>query len=340
MNKKTNIFGKTKEEITEICIIEGFQKYTGKQISEWMYKKRVTSFENMTNLSLEQRSILSKKYNINPLAPVETNNSSDGTIKYLFQTTDGFLFETVIIPDEERLTVCISTQTGCVLSCSFCQTGKANKSTDLIAGDIISQILFIPEFEKITNIVIMGMGEPLLNWENVKTAINLLTSEEYIGISKRRITLSTVGIIPNLKDFLQSYPCELAISMHTPFAEQRKQIMPIENKYPIEEVIHLIRRYTSGSNRIVSFEYIVFKDFNHSEEHVEKLSELLAGIPCKINLMSFHPVENFEMYSSEREEIEKFQNALKGKGFIVTIRKSRGEDINAACGMLSAKKKK
>lgn len=333
-----NIFGKTTKSLEEICFEESIPRFVADQISNWIYKKRVTDFHQMSNLSLQLRETLSTKYTISPSIPSESSVSADGTIKYLFPVSDNQFVETVMIPDKERATVCISTQAGCALGCKFCQTGKMGSGTNLTPDEIVSQVLFLPEFEKLTNVVIMGMGEPLMNWENLRIALEILTSEKYIGMSKKRITLSTVGIIPQLKVFLQSYPCELAISLHTPFHDERKQIMPVENKYPIEEVIYLIRPYTVGSSRTISFEYIVFQDFNHSQKHVDELAGMLNGIPCKINLMSFHQIEGTDMKSPDRATMEVFQNALKEKGFTVTIRKSRGIDIEAACGMLSWKK--
>lgn len=332
-----NIFGKTIEELQQICDEAGFPRFAARQISDWMYKKHVLTFDAMSNLSLLQRQFLSDSFIIQPLKTIEKRKSTDGTIKYLFQTENGAFAESVFIPDKERNTLCISVQTGCPLGCEFCQTGKSGIGDNLSTGDIVSQVLHLPQVNLLTNVVIMGMGEPLLNWENVKNALLILTSPKYHGMGKHRITLSTVGIIPALKEFLQLYPCELAISLHTPFSDERRKIMPIENKYPIEEVLHLVRRYTSGSSRIVSFEYLVFKDMNHSAEHVEQLSEILSGIPCKINLMSFHAIEGVDLQSPSRNEMEDFQNALKLKGFTVTIRKSRGRDIEAACGMLAGK---
>jgi 23S rRNA (adenine2503-C2)-methyltransferase len=208
---------------------------------------------------------------------------------------------------------------------------------NLTVGEILSQVLFLPEYEQLTNVVIMGMGEPLMNWNNLRIFLEILTSEKYIGMSKRRITLSTVGILPALKEFLQSFPCELAISMHSPFSDERKSMMPVENKYPLAEVLYQIRPYTVGSSRTVSFEYIVLKDINHSRKHAEEIAVLLNGIPCKLNLISYHNTEGLGFESPGREQMEEFQNLLKDKGFTVTIRKSRGQDIEAACGMLSWK---
>jgi 23S rRNA (adenine2503-C2)-methyltransferase len=335
---KTDIFGYTVDQLKEICFQESFPAYAADQIADWMYKKRITDFQLMSNLSKAHRDILSNQYCVSPALPVHSSVSSDGTIKYLFSLHDDHHVEAVYIPDGERATVCISVQAGCALGCVFCQTAQMKTGRNLQVGEILSQVLFLPEFEKLTNIVIMGMGEPLMNWENVKIALEILSTEKYVGMSKKRFTLSTVGIIPELKDFLQTFPCELAISMHSPFSEERKQLMPVENKYPLAEVLYLVRRYTSGSSRVVSFEYIVFKGLNHSQKHADEIARILNGIPCKINLISMHSISACELESPERTEMESFQQALKNKGFTVTIRKSRGIDIEAACGMLSCKR--
>jgi 23S rRNA (adenine2503-C2)-methyltransferase len=338
--QKRNIFGLQIADFEEICFEEGYAKYTAKQLANWIYKKHVFDFQDMSNLSLKQREQLSEKYEISGNISVHNSVSTDGTVKHLFSFDNNRYAEAVYIPENERNTVCISTQTGCQLACKYCQTAKTIGCTNLETGEIISQIYHIPNREKITNIVIMGMGEPFMNWENVKNAIHILTNENYYGMSKKRITLSTVGVVEPLRDFLQHFPCELAVSLHNPFSEERASIMPIEKKYPIKEIVQMIRRYTAGSSRVVSFEYIVFKDFNHSKRHVDEISQLLDGIPCKINLMSYHATSDRILQKANYNEMEVFQNNLKSKGFTVTIRKSRGLDIEAACGMLHAKQSK
>jgi len=337
MNKKINIFGFTKVQLEEICYTEQLTRYTAGQLIDWMYRKRITDFNEMSNLSLKVRESLDLKYCVEPSLPKEFAISKDGTKKYLFPVSGGNFVEAVYIPDRNRSTVCISTQFGCVLGCAFCQTGTMGRGINLSAGEILSQVLFLPEYEQLTNVVIMGMGEPLMNWGNVKIFLELLSTEKYVGMSKRRITLSTVGIIPELKEFLQSFPCELAISMHSPFPEERSKLMPVQNKYPLIEVLYLIRPYTVGSSRTVSFEYIVLKDLNHSQKHADEIATILNGIPCKINLLNYHKTEGREFESPDRQQMEEFQDMLKEKGFTVTIRKSRGQDIEAACGMLSWK---
>ncbi len=337
---KNNIFGFTLEFIEDKCIEAGFPKYTAKQIFNWLYKNNVNDFSQMSNISKKQREDLEENFILERYIPKTSIVSKDGTIKYLFTFSDNSSVETVFIPDNDRNTVCISTQTGCKLACKFCMTGKIKQCRNLEVGEILSQIVSLPDFDKITNIVIMGMGEPLMNYENVFNAIKILTSSEAYEFGKHRITLSSVGIISELKHFLQNFPCELAISLHSPFSEERKKLMPIENSNPIAEVTNLIRHYTKGSSRKVSFEYIVFKGLNHSTHHVEQLVKILNGIPAKINLMRHHYIPEFEYFSPTDEEIITFQNLLKDKGFQVTIRKSRGMDIAAACGLLSANHKK
>jgi 23S rRNA (adenine2503-C2)-methyltransferase len=356
-----NIFGFSLVQLQNVCFEEGFPKYTATQLADWMYKKRVTVFDEMTNVSKKVREIMSQRYIVAPSLSVSSMASTDGTVKYLFSVAGEHFVEAVFIPDGERATLCISTQVGCALGCKFCRTGDLGLGFNLTTGEILSQVLFIPEYETLTNIVIMGMGEPLLNPENLNNAIEILTSPKHVGMSKKRITLSTVGIIPALKEFLQVFPCELAISLHSPFSDERKALMPIENKYPIAEVLYLLRPYVVGSSRHVSFEYIVFAGLNHSARHADELARLLNGIPSKINLMSYHArgldidaacgtlalkkysqldftTDGDELKSPPRQEMERFQDLLKAKGFMVTIRKSRGLDIDAACGTLALKK--
>jgi len=334
--KKKNIFGYTSSMLEMEFIEAGLPKFLGKQIVNWLYKNNVTSFSLMSNISKLQRIWLETNYAINRYLPERFEKSNDGTIKYLFLFKDNTSVETVYIPEKDRHTVCISTQTGCKLGCKFCMTGKSKQCRNLDTGEILSQVVSIPDFKKITNIVIMGMGEPLMNAQNVFDAIQILTSPQCYGIGKHRITLSTVGIISELKHFLQKFPCELAVSLHSPFSEERKNLMPIEHTNPIAEVTNLIRHYTKESARTISFEYIVFNNLNHSKHHAEQLVKILNGIPAKINLMRYHYVKGFDYQSPNEAEIVAFQNILKEKGFQVTIRKSRGIDISAACGLLSA----
>jgi len=335
-----NIFGITISTLEIACIEAGFPVYTAKQIINWIYKNNVNTFSQMSNISKLQRTWLETNYSLFRNIPERSVTSNDGTVKYLFSFPDNTSVETVFIPEKDRNTVCISTQTGCKLGCKFCMTGKSKQCRNLDTGEILSQIVSLPDFKKITNIVIMGMGEPLMNAQYVFDAIQILTSPQCYGIGKHRITLSTVGIISELKQFLQSFPCELAVSLHTPFSEERRQLMPIEHSNPIAEITNLIRHYTKGSSRTVSFEYIVFSNLNHSKHHAEQLVKILNGIPAKINLMRYHPVPGFDYKSPAEADIVAFQHLLKEKGFQVTIRKSRGIDISAACGLLSAMQSK
>jgi len=337
LETKKNLFGLTLSELQDIVDSEGFPHFSAKQLTDWMYRKQIYDFDLMSNLSLQQRTILNNKYTVSSNAFSKIAESVDGTKKYLFPIENSNAVEAVSIPDKDRLTVCISAQSGCALGCKFCQTGKMNSHKNLNSSEILSQLTTLPDFEDITNIVLMGMGEPLLNFENVKKTIEILTSIWGFGMSKTRITLSTVGIIPELIKFLENPFCELAISLHNPIHEERLELMPIEKKYPIQEVINTLKKYDSGELKKISFEYIVFKDYNHSNEHVNQIAKLLNGLPAKINLMNYHKIEGLDYESPSREEMEAFQQKLMQKGITTTIRKSKGIDIAAACGLLSTK---
>jgi len=334
-----NIFGKTLNELYSIADEFRAPKYLAKQLAIWLYKKNISSFDAMTDLAVNYKKKLRENYSIIKYPYLEKLESVDGTKKYLFSTSgENEFIETVLIPENKRQTLCISTQVGCALGCEFCQTGKQGFSRNLNTDEIINQIYSIDEFEKITNIVYMGMGEPLLNTENVLKSIDILTAEWGLKISGKKITVSTVGIIPNLKDFIVNTPCNIAISLHSPFHEERKRIMPIENKYSIKSVIESIKKLNKEVKKKISIEYIVFKNLNHSKKHVNALAKLLNPISCKINLMSNHEIPDIELKSFESKIIEQFAEQLKQKGFNVTIRKSRGKDIKAACGLLTTAK--
>lgn len=339
METKKNLFGLKLSELQDIVDSEGFPRFSAKQLTDWIYRKQICDFDLMSNLSLQQRIILKSKYTVSPNQFSQIAESVDGTKKYLFPIENSNSVEAVSIPDNERLTICISSQAGCTLGCKFCQTGKMKFGKNLTSSEILSQLTTLPDFEDITNIVFMGMGEPLLNFENVKNTVEILTSTWGFGMSKTRITLSTVGIIPELEKFMENPFCELAISLHNPFHEERLKIMPIENKYPISEVINSLKKIDSGELKKISFEYIVFKNYNHSNEHVNQIAKLLNGLPAKINLMNYHKIEGLDYESPSREEMEVFQQKLMQKGITTTIRKSKGIDIAAACGLLSTLKK-
>ncbi len=334
---KNKLFGKTLMELQEIVAQEEMPAYTAKQIADWLYKKHINEISEMNNLSKENRTKLEKNFEIGLSAPLKVQTSVDGTKKYLYPATGKKFIESAYIPDKERATLCISSQIGCKMGCLFCMTGKQGFQGHLTAGEIVNQIHSLPEFEKLTNIVYMGMGEPFDNLNEVLKSLEIMTSDWGYFWSPKRITVSTIGIIPAMKQFLNVSKAHLAISLHSPFEEDRKKIMPIENVYPLPKLLNAIRDFEWGKQRRISFEYILFKGFNDSQKHVNELARILNGIKCRINLLRFHPIPDSPLESPGETEIVAFRNKLNAKGITTTIRASRGEDIFAACGLLSTK---
>ncbi|MDD5507311.1 MAG: 23S rRNA (adenine(2503)-C(2))-methyltransferase RlmN [Bacteroidales bacterium] len=332
-----SLFGKKQDELVELALRQGLPAYNGRQITEWLYKKRMTSFDGMSSLSKKTRELLRQNYEIGLQPPVKVWQSADGTKKYLFTAGEGRFIETAWIPDRERATLCISTQVGCGMGCRFCMTARQGLQGQLSCGEILNQYQSLPEREKVSNIVYMGMGEPFDNLANVLVSLEILTSGWGYAMSPRRITVSTIGVIPGMQEFLEKSKCHLAISLHTPFADERKKLMPVENKYPLREVLEVIRGFDFGLQRRISFEYIMFRGLNDTTRHVSELARILNKIRCRINLIRFHPIPEVELESSDDSTILSFQQALKNKGIITTLRASRGMDIDAACGLLSTK---
>lgn len=335
--EKITLFGKTPDELKQVVGELGMKPFAAKQIAEWLYKNHARSFDEMTNISLKDRQRLNESCSIGLETFSNVQSSADGTKKYLFPTAKSRFIEAAFIPDDDRATLCVSSQVGCKMGCLFCMTGKQGFQSQLSASEIVNQISSLPEREKLTNIVYMGMGEPFDNLENVMKSLELLTSEWGYAMSPRRITVSTIGMIPAMKHFLEKSECHLAVSMHTPFHEERKKLMPIENVYPIAEVIETLRAFDMGRQRRVSFEYIMFKGLNDSPKHVNEIARLLNGMRCRINLIRFHPIPDTPLESSDETVIQQFREALVKKGIRTTIRASRGQDIFAACGLLSTK---
>nr|WP_314601441.1 23S rRNA (adenine(2503)-C(2))-methyltransferase RlmN [uncultured Porphyromonas sp.] len=334
---KQILLGRTLEELTDLVTSLGMPRFTGKQIAQWLYDKRVTSIDEMTNLSKANRALLSEQYTVGRTAPVMSQLSQDGTRKYLFQVATGGLIEAVFIPDKDRATLCISSQVGCKMDCLFCMTGKQGFKGNLSTGEIINQVLSVEESLSLTNIVYMGMGEPLDNAVNVMKSIEVMTASWGLAWSPKRITLSTVGVRRGLERFLSETTCHLAVSLHNPFHGGRLELMPAEGGLPLVDTLQMIREADFTGQRRVSFEYIVFDGVNDSEEHAAELARLLRGIPCRINLIPFHQIPNVPLRPLAREKMEHFKNLLEARGYTTTIRTSRGEDISAACGMLSTK---
>lgn len=335
--EKEPLFGKTLPELQEIAGKLGLAPFIAKQIAEWLYQKKISSFDDMTNLSIKNRQILGDNFDLGLTQPVKVQASVDGTKKYLFQTTQNKFIEAVFIPDSDRATLCVSAQVGCKMGCLFCMTGKQGFQAHLKVNEILNQIQSLPERDMLTNLVYMGMGEPFDNLKEVLKSLEILTSTYGYGWSPKRITVSTVGIIPGMKEFLEQSKCHLAVSLHSPFEQERLSLMPIQNVYPLREVLAEIKSFHFGLQRRVSFEYIMFKGVNDTPGHARELVKILNGIRCRINLIRFHPIPNLPLTGSDDETIKKFQDLLNQKGILTTTRASRGQDIFAACGLLSTK---
>lgn len=330
----------TLEQLQELCAAEGFPRFTAKQLCDWLYRKRADSIDAMTNLSLAQRARLGEVAYIGRETPVRCQVSKDGTKKYLFgvaTTEPASHIETVYIPDDDRATLCVSCQVGCKMGCRFCVTGQQGFHGNLSAGDILNQLFSIPEYDQLTNVVFMGMGEPMDNLDAVLAATRVLTAPWGLGWSPKRITVSTVGLVPGLRRFLDESQCHLAISLHNPVPQERLQMMPVQKAYPLGEVLALLRQYNWSGQRRLSFEYTMFRGLNDDLGHAAKLVEALKGLDCRVNLIRFHESPEAPFRTSMPTTIQTFQNYLNRNGIVCTLRASRGQDIDAACGLLAGK---
>ena len=335
---KSPLLGKTLEELNLIVSDLGMPKFTAKQIASWLYEKKVASTEEMTNLSLKNRELLSQNYEIGATPPVHEMRSVDGTVKYLFRTPENDYIEAVYIPDDDRATLCVSSQVGCKMNCKFCMTGKQGYTNSLTAAQILNQIYSIPERDTLTNVVFMGMGEPFDNLDEVLRALKILTADYGYAWSPKRITVSTVGLKKGLERFLKESDCHLAVSLHSPFPAQRRELMPAEKAFSIMEIIEILKRYDFSKQRRLSFEYIVFKGVNDSLLYAKELVKILRGLDCRINLIRFHAIPGVDLEGTDMDSMVEFRDYLTQHGVFATIRASRGEDIFAACGMLSTAK--
>lgn len=337
---KTRLLGMNPDELRQIALSEGLPGFTGKQLARWMYVKKVRTLAEMTDIPLSGRERLGEKYEVGVTPYVDCQVSSDGTKKYLFPVSGaGNAVESVMIPEADRKTLCVSSQAGCKMGCRFCMTGRQGFHGNLSAAEILSQFLAVDESDDLTNAVFMGMGEPLDNWDEVRRAIEVLTADWGFAWSPKRITLSTIGVLPNLKRFLDECRCHLAVSLHNPFPQERLSLMPVEKGYRIYDVLDLIRQYDFTGQRRVSFEYTMFGGFNDSFRHADELARLLRGLECRVNLIRFHQIPDFPYRTSPDSVMEDFRDRLGRRGVTATIRASRGEDILAACGMLAGKHK-
>ena len=337
---KFTLYGASLAQLKALCDELGLPRFAHKQIARWLYSRFVTDIDSMTDLSKAAREVLKQNCELGLSAPLKESVSVDGTKKYLFRTSEGEYIESALIPDGERITLCVSSQAGCKMGCKFCATGRMGFRHHLSATEIINQILSIPERDKLTNLVFMGMGEPLDNIDNLLQTLDILTSEWGMAWSPTRITVSTAGVARTLPRLLDESKVHIAVSLHNPFPEERKEIMPIENSYSIREVCDILRRYDFTHQRRVSFEYIVLEGMNSSMRHIKELSRLLDGIKCRINLIRFHKIPDSPFYSPELEKIIEFRDTLTKRGIQTTLRASRGEDIEAACGLLSTAEKR
>ena len=336
---KQALLGKTLEELQQVALSVGLQKFAGKQLAEWLYVRRASSFEQMTNISLKGRQALAEQYTIGCHKPVAEAVSKDGTKKYLFRLSgndvkgDVFI-ESVYIPDNDRATLCVSTQAGCKMGCKFCMTGTLGFHGQLPVAEILNQIFSIPDSDKLTNIVYMGEGEPMDNIDHVLRSLQVMTAAWGCTWSPKRITVSTVGIVPGLERFLKESECHLAVSLHNPFGVERQDIMPIEKRYHLTDVVEMLKKYDWQHQRRVSFEYICWHAQNDTVRHAKELIRLLKGLSCRINLIRFHAGVDQAFASSDEKQMEWLRDYLSDNGITTTIRRSRGEDILAACGML------
>ena len=337
---KPKLYGATLEQLRALCEQLELPRFAHKQIAKWLYSRFVNDIEAMTDLSKVARQRLAEHCDLGLSAPLKVSVSSDGTKKYLFRTFEGEYIESALIPDGERMTLCVSSQAGCRMGCKFCATGRMGFRHQLSSTEIINQIVSIPERDQLTNLVFMGMGEPLDNIDNLLATLDILTSEWGMAWSPTRITVSTAGVAKSLPRLLDEQKVHIAVSLHNPFPEERKEIMPIENAYSIRQVCDILRRYDFTHQRRVSFEYIVLEDMNCSPRHIKELSRLLDGIKCRINLIRFHKIPDSPFFSPPLEKIIEFRDTLTKRGIQTTLRASRGEDIEAACGLLSTAEKR
>ena len=310
-------------------------RFAAKQIARWVYDKHATTIEAMSDLSVRHRALLAETYEVGFAAPEKVSISTDGTKKYLYRTSQNHFIESAYIPDGDRATLCISSQAGCRMGCRFCATGRQGLQHSLSTNEILNQIGSLPERERLTNVVFMGMGEPLDNLDSLLPTLEILTSAWGFGWSPTRITVSTAGVASRLERFLDATQVHLAVSLHNPFPHERAEIMPVEKAWPIREVVEILRRYDFTHQRRVSFEYNVMSGLNDSPRHIRELCRLLDGIKCRINLIRFHKIPGSPYFSPDDRAMIAFRDALTAKGIHTTIRTSRGEDIQAACGLLS-----
>lgn len=336
--EKKYLLGMTQDELKAAVKEMGIPAFTAQQLARWIYVQHVSSIDEMTNISLKNREKLKELYAIGCAAPSDCQCSTDGTKKYLFPTKDGQLVESVYIPDGERATLCVSSQAGCRMGCHFCMTGRQAFQGNLSVTDILNQLYSLPERDTLTNVVFMGQGEPMDNIDAVLQATTLLTADYGYAWSPKRITVSTVGIRKGLVRFLQESNCHLAVSLHSPFPEERQTMVPAEKAYSLTELLALLKQYDWRHQRRLSFEYIVFGGLNDTSRHTKELVRLLSPIDCRVNLIRFHQIPDSPFTGASEDTMIRMRDYLTKHGVTTTIRASRGQDIYAACGLLHSKK--
>ncbi|MGN0232547.1 MAG: 23S rRNA (adenine(2503)-C(2))-methyltransferase RlmN [Muribaculaceae bacterium] len=333
------LIGKSLDELREIAQNVGLKPFQGGQIAKWLYEKRVKSIDEMTDLSIAGRQRLARQYCVGRQEPDVVTESIDGTRKYLFYASSGNAIESVYIPEDDRATLCISSQKGCKMNCSFCMTGRQGFHGNLTAAEIINQILSIPESESLTNVVFMGMGEPMDNYDAVVNVIEVLTAKWGFAWSPKRITVSSIGKLTELKRLIDNTSVHIAISVHSPFHRERLQLMPVENAFPIDDVMTLLANYDFAHQRRLSVEYIMWDNLNDDIAHADALADLIRHTSARVNLIRFHAIPDSRLRTATNQRMVEFRDHLNQLGIICTIRRSRGEDIMAACGMLAGKNK-
>lgn len=334
---KKKLIGLNLDELGKVVASVGLRPFAARQMAAWLYQRRADSIDDMTDLPKRARERLALEWEVGRQNPKTEALSADGTAKYLFEGAAGRDIESVCIPDRDRTTICVSSQVGCRMNCAFCMTGRGGFQGQLDAGAIINQVLSVPQSNELTNIVFMGMGEPADNTDAVLRTIEILTSPWGLAWSPRRITVSTIGKLDGLRRFLDHSQVHIAVSVHNPFAAERRAIMPVEGAFPVADVMKVLRQYDFAHQRRLSLEYTMFEGINDTPRHAEALARLLRGTSARVNLIRFHRIPGFEGAPSGQHTMEAFRDRLNGLGVTATIRASRGEDIMAACGMLAGK---
>ena len=342
---KVNLMGLDRGAMEDYFASIGEKSFRASQVMKWIHQVGVSDFDEMTNLSKTLRASLAEKAEISVPEIISDNLSEDGTRKWLLKVPGKSAIEMVFIPEETRGTLCVSSQVGCTLNCSFCATGKQGYNRDLSTAEIIGQVwiakhLLAEQYNTdkriVSNVVMMGMGEPLMNFDNVVSAMHIMQDDFSFGLSKRRITLSTAGVVPKIDQLKESCPVSLAVSLHAPNDELRNELVPLNRKYNIKQLLDACNRYVADSQRArITFEYVMLEGINDELEHAHQLAALMQTVPGKVNLIPFNPFDGIEYKRSSNSRINRFRDILHNKGVIVTVRKTRGDDIEAACGQLA-----